>query len=98
MNVIQEIFDSFEVKQYQRTDVQGNRIGFIAQDFVNALPTEYDNITHMDYSTGNPLWGLDYARLTTILWGVCKNQEERIKALETAKKPTVKKTKATSSP
>ena len=45
----------------------------------------------MDYSTGNPLWGLDYARISTILWGVCKNQEERIKALET---PTTKKSTA----
>ena len=46
----------------------------------------------MDYSKNMQLWGLDYARLTTILWGVCKNQEERIRASETAtaKKSRVK--------
>ena len=26
--------------------------------------------------------GLDYSRLCTLLWGVCKNQEARIQALE----------------
>ena len=48
----------------------------------------------MTYDTGNPLWGLDYARVCCILWGTCKNQEERIKALETqtAKKSTAKTT------
>ncbi len=94
LDVIKKVFDNIEVKQYQRTDYQGNRIGFIAQDFVANLPEEYGNITHMTYDTGNPLWGLDYSRLATILWGTCKNQEERIKALETqtAKKSTAKTT------
>ena len=71
--VIQGVFDAVDVKQYERTDIEGNRIGFIAQDLVKALPIEYDNIAQMTYNTGNPLWGSDYARLTTILWGVCKN-------------------------
>ncbi len=94
LDVIKKVFDNIEVKQYQRTDYQGNRIGFIAQDFVANLPEEYGNITHMTYDTGNPLWGLDYARVCCILWGTCKNQEERIKALETqtAKKSTAKTT------
>ena len=82
MDVIQKVFDNIEVKQYQRTDAPGNRIGFIAQDFVEALPEEYDNITHMTYDTGNPLYGLDYARINCILWGVSKNQQKRINELE----------------
>ena len=57
LDVIQKVFDNIEVKQYQRTDYQGNRIGFIAQDFVANLPEEYGNITHMTYDTGN-LYGV----------------------------------------
>ena len=90
LDVIQGVFDCVEVKQYERTDVEGNRIGFIAQDLVKALPAEYDNITHMSYTTGNPLWGLDYARLTTILWGVCKNLQSRVDALESISKAKAK--------
>ena len=76
------MFNQIEVKQYTRTDHPGNRIGFIAQDMVAALPDEWSNITRMTYDAGNPLWGLDYARLTTILWGVCKNQQARLDQVE----------------
>jgi hypothetical protein len=84
LDVIQAVFDAVEVRQYERTDVEGKRIGFIAQDLVKALPVEFDNITQMNYITGNPLLGLDYARLNTILWGVCKNLQSRVAALEDA--------------
>ena len=82
LDVIQSVFDKIDVKQYQRTDAPGNRIGFIAQDWVSNLPEEYDNIAHMTYGTGNPLYGLDYARINCILWGVSKNQQKRINELE----------------
>ena len=90
MDVIQGVFDAVDVKQYERTDIEGNRIGFIAQDLVKVLPIEYDNIAQMSYTTGNPLWGLDYARLTTILWGVCKNLQSRVDALESISKAKAK--------
>ncbi len=54
LDVIQKVFDNIEVKQYQRSDNPGDRIGFIAQDFVKNLPEEYDNITRMTYDSGNP--------------------------------------------
>ena len=82
LDEIQAVFDQVEVKQYQRTDVPGNRIGFIANDLAAALPDEWGNITRMTYDTGTPLWGLDYARLgSTILWGVCKKQQAQLAAL-----------------
>ena len=93
LDVIQGVFDAVDVKQYERTDVQGNRIGFIAQDLVKALPIEYDNIAQMSYNTGNPLWGLDYARLTTVLWGVCKHLQSRVDALESKANPISKQNK-----
>ena len=82
LNTIQSVFDAVQVKTYERTDVSGQRIGFLANDLVSALDaTGYDNIARLTYDTGNPLWGLDYARLTTILWAVCKNQQAELKAL-----------------
>jgi hypothetical protein len=82
--IIQSVFDSVEVKTYERTDIPGQpRIGFIANEVVDALDeTGFDNIARMTYDTGNPLWGLDYARLTTILWGVCKKQQMRLDQVE----------------
>ena len=69
------------MKQYNRTDVAGKRLGYIAQDFTTALPEEYGNIVHMSYSTGNPLLSLDYSKVSCILWGVCKNQQVALAAL-----------------
>ena len=81
---IQEAFDAIEVKQYERTDIPGPRIGFIADDFQAALPEEFDNIVHSHYTEDGNMLALDYARLgSTLLWGVCKNQQERISRLET---------------
>ena len=33
------------------------------------------------YTDGPPLLGLDYARLTCLLWAVCKNQKAELAAL-----------------
>jgi hypothetical protein len=81
IGVIMGVFDAISVKQYNRTDVAGKRLGYIAQDFATALPEEYGNIVHMSYSTGNPLLSLDYSRIGCLLWGVCKNQQAELKAL-----------------
>ena len=83
LDVIQSVFNSVEVKTYERMDVPGQRIGFVANHLVGALAeTNFDNIVQMTYNSENPLWGLDYARLTTILWGVCKNQQKQLDQIE----------------
>ncbi len=83
LDTIQSIFDAVQVKTYERTDVPGQRIGFIANELVAALDeTGFDNITQMTNGSGNPLWGLDYGRLgSTILWGVAKRQQAQLAAL-----------------
>ena len=81
LDTIQGVFDAIEVKQYERTDVSGKRIGFIANDFAAALPEEYGNIVQMTYDSGNPLFSLDYSRINCILYGVCKNQQAALAAL-----------------
>lgn len=82
----QQVFDAVEVKTYERTDLApGKRIGFIAQDVVQSnLPEEFANLvgTRPGGDAEDPFLTLDYSRLVTVLWGVVKNLQARIEALE----------------
>ena len=80
---IQAIFDKVDVKTYERNDgLLGSRIGFIAQDFQKSIDNDskFQNIVYPIY-TEPPLVGLDMSRLTTLLWGVCKKQQQNINDL-----------------
>ena len=70
------------MKTYKRSDVDGgSRVGFIAQDFQGALSdTPFQNIVHR-VCNEEPTSGLDYSRLSCILWGVCKRQKAELAAL-----------------
>ena len=74
-------------KTYLRNDLQGqSRIGFIAQDIEGAIPPEWTNLVgECVNDAGQTIKGLDYARLTAILWSCCKNMDARIKQLEAAR-------------
>ena len=62
---------------YHRVDIDQNRLGFIAQHIQNAAPANW-NLTAMQYNNGQALLGLDYSRLTAVLWQVCRELEDRI--------------------
>ena len=72
------MLEAVPAKTYIRTDMPGNRIGFIAQHIEAEIAPEWQNIIR----TNNELLARDYSRLAPILWTICKNQEARIKALE----------------
>ena len=94
---LQSIFDSADVKTYTRTDVPGKRLGFIAQDVQAKMPKDLSNLVFMTYEQDQPLLALDYSRLAaTVLWGVCKNLQQRIEVLEAAapKRPRASKSTA----
>ncbi len=84
----QRVFDNVEVQTYRRNDTETSqhRLGFIAQDVQAALPTKWQNVVrpfmfeHEDKSREEML-GIDYARLTCVLWGVLKNQQSTISDL-----------------
>ncbi len=82
---LQRVFDAVSVKTYDRVDIPGDRVGFVAQDLQAAISVDskLQNIVNPIYSTKAPLLGLDYARLVTVLWGVCKNQQAELSALTT---------------
>ena len=77
---LKAVFDAVEVKSYTRTDMPQpeDRIGFIAQEIL-ASGTSGPKFASMQE---NGLYGLDYSRLTCVLWGVCKLLEQRIAILE----------------
>ena len=59
------------------------RIGFIANQVEEAIKElEIENICGERRHQGDMYKTLDYSRLTTILWAVCRDQERRIAALE----------------
>jgi hypothetical protein len=79
----QQVFDAVQVKTYERTDLAGKRIGFIAQDIEASSPSEFANLYGTRPSEdGVPYLTLDYSRLVTVLWGVVKNMQARLEALE----------------
>jgi hypothetical protein len=103
----QQLFDNVEVKTYKRNDTETEltRLGFIAQDIQQHSSNEWENLVRsflfeQEDKTQVERLGLDYSRLTCVLWGVCKNQQKqitdltaRVTALETQ---PVKKTKKAS--
>ena len=81
------ILETVQAKTYTRND-QDNapKIGFIAQDIEAACTGNFACLvgsTAGDEDTP-PLKTLDYARLSSILWTVCRNLHSRLTALETA--------------
>lgn len=77
-----KILQGVDVKTYTRTDVPGQRIGFIAQDIQQHLPPEFANLLGMQYGGDEPLLSLSYDRLVCVLWGACKALTGRVDALE----------------
>ena len=78
------IFDAVECKSYDRIDKPslGRRCGFIAQHLRSAANAAGLPDTYTAPLTGTDLLGLDYGRLTTVLWSVCKRQQAALAALE----------------
>ena len=77
-----EIFQSVDAKTYNRTDIPGERIGFIAQDIQKKIPPEFANLLGMQYGGDRPLLSLDYSRLVCVLWTICKSQQQQISTLD----------------
>ena len=91
------MLNNIEAKTYTRTDLNttDKRIGFIAQDIQANLPEEFNNVLGTVYGNVNgALLGLDYSRLTPILWTLVKDLSTRVQALESPKTKTKTTAKA----
>ena len=75
-------------KEYVRIDTGAKRCGFLANDFQSVVPEKWrDSIVQEqiwvdDEGAESRLLGLDYGRLTTVLWAIVKDQQARIEAIE----------------
>ena len=86
---MQDIFNSVNVKTYDRIDLNGQkRVGFVAQEIEAVLPESYRHIVgdgtiqRGDDEEAETIKTVDYSRLVCILWGVCKGLTSRIEVLE----------------
>ena len=80
-----DILENINAKTYKRNDMNNEkRVGFISNEFDEKLNDDMKNIigSLKDDNGEHKTTTLDYARLTTILWSVCQNLNERIKVLE----------------
>ena len=57
-----------------------NHLGFIADEIMEAIPPEWENIVRVD---DEGIKKLSYIKLSGILWGVCREQQTKIEHLET---------------
>ena len=73
------MLDAVSARTYQRTDIAGNRLGFVAQEVEALCPPEWANVVH---TQEDGLLAIDYSRISCILWQCCKNLQSRIEALE----------------
>ena len=79
------LLENINAKKYERNDLNNQkRVGFIANDFNDMLNDDMKSIVESisDNNGEHQAYGLDYAKLTTTLWSVCQNLNERIKVLE----------------
>ena len=73
---------TFEYKgeKYKNND----KYGFIAQDLLEHLPKEFDNIVkeNKDKHSDDKYLSINYMKINLLLWGCCQEQQSKIEHLE----------------
>ena len=67
------------MKDEQEIGLTKNHLGFIADEIMEAIPPEWENIVMVD---NEGIKKLSYIKLSGILWGVCREQQSKIEHLE----------------
>ena len=78
------ILQSVEPKTYERIDIEnGARVGFLADDIMTAcLDNELYVGNIVTRTSDGQYLGLDYARLSSLLWSCCKTLDAKCNDLE----------------
>ena len=79
------IIKSVQPNTYIRNDIINStrEIGFIAQDIKAQMSSDTGNLVkEIPDNTYETIYAVDYSRLTTLLWGVCRNLISRVETLE----------------
>ena len=79
-----DIVKQIEPKTFKMNDekdigITKNHLGFIADEIVDVIPPEWENIVMVD---NEGIKKLSYIKLTGILWGVYREQQQKIEHLE----------------
>ena len=72
---------TFKMEDEKELGITKNHIGFIADEIMNVIPDEWQNIVMTD---NEGVKKLSYIKLTGILWGVCREQQQKIEWLESS--------------
>ena len=61
-----------------------DKYGFIAQDLLEHLPKEFDNIVkeNKDKHSDDKYLSINYMKINLLLWGCCQEQQSKIEHLE----------------
>ena len=68
------------MKEETEIGITKNHLGFIADDLMNVIPPEWEDIVRVD---NEGIKKLSYIKLSGILWGVCREQQTKIEHLDT---------------
>ena len=71
---------TFKMEDEKEIGITKNHLGFIADEIMEAIPPEWENIVMVD---NEGIKKLSYIKLSGILWGVCREQQSKIEHLET---------------
>ena len=91
-----EIVKNIEVKTFNYKDDKKKKknIGYIAQDVKKKVPSKFEAIV----SDSGEFMGLDYGKMSAILWKCCQEQQSKIEYLESKLLETIARVEALEKP
>ena len=72
---------TFKMKDEKEIGITKNHLGFIADEIIEVIPNEWENIV-LENDEG--IKQLNYVKLSGILWGACREQQQKIEWLESS--------------
>ena len=72
---------TFKMKDEKEIGIKKNHIGFIADEIESVIPKDFDNIV-MKNDEG--IKQLKYVKLSSVLWGAVREQQQKIECLESS--------------
>ena len=91
-----EIVKNIEVKTFNYKDDKKKKknIGYIAQDVKKKVPSKFEAVV----SDSGEFMGLDYGKMSAILWKCCQEQQSKIEYLESKLLETIARVEALEKP
>ena len=82
-----ECVKNVKIKTFEYTNEKyknNDKYGFVAQDLLKNLPTEFKNIVreNKEKDSDDKYLSINYMKLSLLLWGCCQEQQSKIEHLE----------------